>query len=518
MRSTLFGYRKYEVFIMSNRRKFFINGIMLTLVGIAIKGVSIGFNSFVTRAIGAEGIGLYTLVMTVYSFALTFATSGISLTVTRLVSGAIGEGRGERISGILRSALIYSSIFSIFASLTLFFGAPYFANAVLSDSRAVLPLRILSFSLVPIALGAVFGGYFVGVKRVGKNAAVSVLGQVFKITVTVFFVIRSSEMGVEEGCIALCLSAAVTETLVFLVALFQFLADKRRYGAVCRKDSSYFHELCSEALPLAVSAYIRSALLSLEHILIPKRLRDGGSTHGDALASYGVLHGMTLPTLLYPMTPLSSFSGLLVPEFSERMARGDRSGMKRIADEAINTTLCYAVACASFLYLFSEELGYVIYSSYSAGHYIALMSPVIPIMYLDHVTDSILKGVGEQVYSMWVNITDSALSVILIFVLIPKMGIGGYALVIVIMEGYNFFLSAIRLRKRIPFSVSFGKSILLPFGAASVASFISREAFDISGSSCSPVLLLLKIVFALSVFLGIYLSLGRILALKKKAN
>ena len=126
---------------MTNRRKFFLNGILLTAVGLAIRSVSLAFNSFITQAVGAEGIGLFTLIGTVYSFAITFATSGISLTVTRRVSAAIGEGRENEIKGILNSAVSYSLIFSIFASVVLFFFAPYFANRVLADERCIIPLR-----------------------------------------------------------------------------------------------------------------------------------------------------------------------------------------------------------------------------------------------------------------------------------------------------------------------------------------------------------------------------------------
>ena len=100
---------------------------------------------------------------------------------------------------------------------------------------------------------------------------------------------------------------------------------------------------------------------------------------------------------------------------------------------------------AVVLVVFSEELGYIIYNSYEAGRFVAILAPIVPLMYLDHVTDSMLKGIGEQVFSMWVNITDSALSVALVWFLIPKMGILGYALVIIIMEAYNFILSYFRL-------------------------------------------------------------------------
>ena len=289
---------------MTNRQRFFLNGILLTAVGIAIRSVSLLFNSFITQSIGAEGIGLFTLIGTVYSFAVTFATSGISLTVTRTVSSAIGEGRGGEVGGILRSAISYSLIFSVFASCVLFFGAPYFANTVLSDSRCVIPLRVLAISLVPIALSSVFGGYFVGVKRVARDAVIQVLGQVFKIVITASFVLNFAHLGVTEGTVALCISMTLTEISVFVVALIQFLIDKRSSLKRMTSKENHFSEVSKMALPLAVSAYIRSALLTLEHILIPKRLRDRGESHSEALASYGILHGMALPMLLYPMAPL----------------------------------------------------------------------------------------------------------------------------------------------------------------------------------------------------------------------
>lgn len=493
---------------MTNRQRFFINGIMLTVVGIAIRSVALGFNSFITKNIGAEGIGLFTLIGTVYSFAVTFATSGISLTVTRLVSGAIGEGKEKDVRGILRSSTIYSLIFSIAATLVLFFFAPYFGNSVLADSRCVLPLRILSLSLVPIALSSVFCGYFIGVKRVAHNAVIQVIGQVFKITVTVFFVLKFAKRSVYYGIIALSLSMALTEIGVFLFALMQFIIDKKMKLPRASSKGSHFHSVRKMAVPLALSAYIRSALLTLEHILIPRRLRDRGDSHYQSLTSYGILHGMALPMLLYPMAPLSSFSSLLVPEFSECTAMRDKQRMKRMASEALNTTLAYSIGAMTLLILLSEEIGYVVYDSYEAGYYIALMAPVLPIMYLDHVADAMLKGIGEHVFSMWVNISDSLLSVILVWSLIPMLGISGYAIVIVVMEGYNFALSVMRLRSKIKFKLQLFRYGFLPISAAFASATLSRELFVSMGSMSQPVWLFLEIVFAVCLFLGIYLSLS----------
>lgn len=505
---------------MENRKKFFYNGIMLTAVGIAMRTVAIFFNAFVTQKIGAEGIGLYTIVMTVYGFAVTFATSGISLTVTRLVASAKGEGREEETRAVLLGAILYSLAFSLIATLVLFFGASFIASGILGDMRAVNALRILAPSLIPLSLVAVFSGYFVGIRRVACNAVTQVLGQIFKITATVWLVIRAMPMTVERAALSLSLGTTVTEILAFLVIFVEFIIDRHR-ETVKKKSGADVRSVASMAVPLGISAYIRQALLTVEHILIPKRLRTRGDTLSESLSAYGTLHGMALPMILYPMVTLSSFAGLLVPEFAERSGAGDKDGMRRIASRAFGVTLIYATLASSVLYVFSEELGYVIYHSSSAGKFIAVLAPVIPIMYLDHVTDSVLKGIGEHVYSMWVNITDSLLSVALVWILIPKMGIMGYAVCIIAMEAYNFILSAIRLLKRIRFEISLMQTLILPLISAFISSLLVKELFISAGRETSALWLILEIIFSVCAFAGVYrisISIDRFLKFQKQKS
>lgn len=494
---------------MSRRRKFFMNGILLTIVGLAIRSVTIAFNSYITKTVGAEGIGLFTLIMNIYAFAITFATSGISLTVTRLVAEAIGDEREGECRKIMRNAVAYSLIFSLTAGLVMFFFADYFSLHIVGDRRSAVPLRILAFSLVPLSLSSVISGYFVGVKRVARNATVQVLGQVFKITVTIACVLKLASRGSVYTVIALTLSITLTEIFCFSVLFFEYLIDKKSIKLDTGVQKTRFSHITSMALPLALSAYIRSALLTLEHTLIPKGLTKRGESVSEALASYGILHGMALPMLLYPMSVLTSFAGLLVPEFAESEARGEQERMKRLAGEALGTTLVYATATTVMMYVFAEELGYVLYDSYYAGHYIALMSCVIPIMYMDHVADSMLKGIGEHVYSMWVNIADAFISVILVWVLIPIMGIGGYAVVIVVMEAFNFILSISRLYKKIPFRINLIKKFIIPLISALLSAIISKRLFLIGGSQASAVWLILKMVFAICMFIAVYTAIKK---------
>ena len=195
---------------------------------------------------------------------------------------------------------------------------------------------------------------------------------------------------------------------------------------------------------------------------------------------------------------------------------GNQKRIDRIASEAINATLVYSVLSTVIVMLFSEELGYVIYNSFEVGKYIFLMAPVMPIMFLDHVSDAMLKGIGEHVYSMWVNIADSFLSIVLVWFLLPSLGIGGYALVIVVMEGFNFALSALRLKKRVHVRIDPIQSLLMPLLSAIASVCLSRRLFVNMGKMTPPVLLFMKITFAACAFVFCYLLFTKVLYARRK--
>ena len=62
-------------------------------------------------------------------------------------------------------------------------------------------------------------------------------------------------------------------------------------------------------------------------------------------------------------------------------------------------------------------------------------------------SDAILKGLGQQVFCLKINIADSCVRLVLIWFLVPRMGIFGYIAVMYISELINLTLSAGRLKK-----------------------------------------------------------------------
>lgn len=479
---------------MTTKQRFIRDGIMLSFVALMTRAVSMAFSAFLSGAVGSDGLGLFTLVMTVYSFALTLATSGVGLAVTRAVASD-----PERRRAALSSALIYSAIFGSLSCLLLIALAPVICLRLISSPAALPLLHILALSLPATALTAALGGYFIGVRRVRANALVQIFSQLLRILLS-YALVSTHGMGDSAASLRLiCIATLITELSSLALMVLQYFIDSSIHKSPLKKRGK-LSDISSVALPLALSQYVRSALISIEHILIPKRLIHGGLTSSEALSGYGILHGMALPAILLPMSPLSSFSGLLVPEFARDEALGNKRRMSALTRRAIRITFAYASLAAAVIFTFSAELGEVIYSSAEAGRYLRFLAPVIPIMYLDHVSDQILKGVGEQVYSMWVNIADSALSLVLVFFLLPRLLVPGYALVIVLMEAFNFIMSVSRLAKRVSLQGMITPRLLFPLPIAALSCALTTRIFAMENTALSPSSLVLKIFFSICVF------------------
>ena len=90
----------------------------------------------------------------------------------------------------------------------------------------------------------------------------------------------------------------------------------------------------------------------LVSFLFPLCLTAAGATSQEAMAEYGVVYGMVMPVMLIPSAFLSSAALVLVPEFSECAARGEKEKLASLTKKAVSAALLIAGAllCPSMPY------------------------------------------------------------------------------------------------------------------------------------------------------------------------
>lgn len=446
----------------SKSQRYFINAVLLSAVTVMLRAIAVSFNAFVAKKIGTQALGLFTLVMSVYSLATTLAISGVNLAAVRMTSERLARCEQDGIGGkALRHALRtelagcigYGLFFGLFAGILLFTLSGVLGTYVLGDIRTIPSLRLLSIGLAPISLSSAIAGYFTGLRKVYKNAAISICEQFVQIALVSAGLVIIAPRGIEYACLSVVGGAAISEIISLVLAVFLYVTDRgvktgikdASSPAIPKSKHSALSRAAAIAFPVAAGSYVRQGLLCAEHLAIPAGLRKSGANPEGALASYGVLHGMAFPLIFFPSSVISAFASLLVPELSECLATDNNLRAREIGIKVIRVSLWFSVGVAGIFLAFSHTLGMSVYDSTEAGRYIAAFAPLVPLMYLDTSVDSILKGLGQQVYCMKVNILDAGLSLILVLTLVPRFGIWGYVVCVYITETVNAALSISRM-------------------------------------------------------------------------
>lgn len=82
-----------------NKRAFVKNTAVMTMTSLLLRSLGIVFRIFISNRVGAEGMGLYQLVLSVYVLGGTFASAGLVTAVTRLVAEHLSAATAVRRAG-----------------------------------------------------------------------------------------------------------------------------------------------------------------------------------------------------------------------------------------------------------------------------------------------------------------------------------------------------------------------------------------------------------------------------------
>ena len=117
------------------------------------------------------------------------------------------------------------------------------------------------------------------------------------------------------------------------------------------------------------------------------------------------------------------------------------------------------------------------------------------------MTDVMLKGMGQQFYSMIVNIVDASLSTLLVWLLLPHYGIFSYIAIIYICELLNAALSVGRLLYVSGVKLNLVSWIIKPLVAVIGAISMARLAFMLIGNYSTPAFLTWAIICCALLYL-----------------
>lgn len=483
---------------MKQRHSLLYSTLLLTLASTALRGVSIFFQVFLSGTIGAAGVGLLQLISTVSFFAMTIGTSGIRVGAMYLSAEEYGMRRPGGIRKAVQCCMRYGFTLSLLAGGALVFSADYLAQTWLKDIQAAASLRVVGVFLPVSCLWSVMDGYFTACSKIKQLVIVEFVDRGISIACTLCLLLTWAQQDVSRSCTSVVLGNSIGTSVGLCILFFLYRKDQRALGKNLPTPPMWkrLFRLC---IPLALNDYLRSGLSTLEQFLIPRGLAKNGSSYESSMASYGTIHGMVFPILMFPSVVLFSLSDLLVPELASCRAENNSRRVYFLTDRCLKMGFLFACTVAGLMFCLASPLGQLFYHSELAGFYLRIFSPLVLILYMDAMVDGMHKGLGQQAYCVRYNTITSFLDVVFLFLLLPKWGIAGYFFTFTVSHAINFFLSMRRLLQVTKYSLS----LAFPAKASACAllsGFLCHwiQQYILSAISC---LLWIPIVFLLSFFL-----------------
>lgn len=451
---------------MSDKRPIFYSALLLTGVNLLLRLISTGFQVYLSGAIGAEGIGLLQLVLSVGMLSMTAAMGGIRTATMYLCADAIGQGKPGKLRKVLFSCTLYSIFISISITSLLYFFAPRIAASWIGHPEVLPALRLYCIFLPISCLCGVMTGYYTAAGRIGTMAAVEIGEQFFSMGVTLSCLLFFPGTAA-DACrfVILGSGSGATLTLICLFLLAKIPEEE--------SPEPVLGKLLDTAVPLALADDLKAGISTTENLMVPKRLAlyPGAS---NPLASFGVVCGMVFPVLMFPAAILFSLAELLIPELARCAAAGSKRRIPYLARRSLYVALLYGCFFGGLMFLLAEPLCLALYKNQEAGHYLRLYALLIPMLYTDAITDSMTKGLGQQKANVRYNIFTSLLDVAFLFLLLPRYGMAGYYFSFLVTHLINFLLSLRRLLKITRLRLNYKKallSLLCAVGAACLCTF-----------------------------------------------
>ena len=468
-------------------RKSIITGtLILTSANLITKCMGFFNRIFLSNTIGAEGMGLYQLILPIYALAWSITSAGFTTTISSLTAQEHIRGQNGNIGRIVKQSLTLSLGISLIISVILFWGADTIALHIVKDARTALSFRLLSFAIPFMAAGSCLRGFFLGMQETLIPAISQILEQTVRIATIYILAGFFVPLGLSYACCAAVFGIFLGELLSCSFSLWNYIHYKRKHRLI-RKPSmapaAALSMILTMALPLSASRISASLLSTVENLIIPRQLQLHGQNTAQALATFGELTGMAMPLILLPSACLMAASVSLVPEISEASAVKQDTRIHKTVSATFLFTSIIGFGAASLFAVFSKEICYIVYHRSALGQVLFPLSFLCPFIYAQTTLHGLLNGLGEQFFLFWNNIVSSLISIIVIWFFMPSYGITAFLWGWFLGMLFSVLTALYLLWKRTGAIPSFFNCILKPLLAGAAAGLLAKYFIRISEPS-----------------------------------
>ncbi len=371
-------------------KKLFKAIAILTSFSVLTRALGFIFRIFLSRLIGAEGLGIYQISFSIFMVLETFISSGLPLVASKMTSKFEANNEKKNEFSLVTTALIVGIITAIvLCSIVLIFKSLF--SLLFTDKRCINILITLLPALVFSSVYSILRGNIWGHKKYFIVSLTEFLEQLIRVIVcVVLFALFYSTF---DGAVIASYSLVISCLISSLLVLFFYF----KIGGKFTKPKGQVKPLLKASIPITLVRVISSLLTPIISIIIPLRLASIGYTNEQALSVFGVAMGMTFPLLYIPSTIIGSLSMTLIPDLSSALSTKNICEIKSKINFSVKFSLFIAFVFVCLFFSLGNQIGIFVYSNAESGYFLTYASWLVIPICLSGLTVSCLNALNLEI-------------------------------------------------------------------------------------------------------------------------
>lgn len=406
------------------------SALLLAALGSVSQVLSFCYRVALSRLVGAEVMGLYQLLMPVYSVLLSLTAVGVTAAVSNLTAQylALHDRRGA--DQARRLALRIFLLALVPVSVAVVVWSDPISVYLLGDARTQLGLMLLVPCVLLTGVENIHKHCFYGGGQVRPPALTELLEQAIRAVAVLGLLLLFPGAWPERrlGLIVLGMVGCEIFSAMTLSILYRRWIRRRGLTGPGERGRVMLGRVGAIALPVGANALLGNLMGAVNTTLIPRKLVEGGMIRSQAISQFGVVCGMTLPMLSLPTVVLGALNLVLIPRLSHCMALDRPREVHRLIHRALLVVSASMLPAMAMLAVIGPDLGRILFGQEGAGAFLLPLSAAMALSCYHSTFAAVLNGVGHQTSSALISLLCGAGQLLSTVLAVPVLGIEGFVL------------------------------------------------------------------------------------------
>jgi len=382
--------------------KFVMGTLILLTGGFLSKFLGFLLKIIITRQIGVEGLGLYSLITPTFGLFITIATFSFPVAISKLVATPNRSSKK-----IIFSIIPVSLLLNLITLIIIFVIAHPLANIFLQEPRLYYPLLSIGFTLPFIGLSSIIKGYYWGKQRMGVYILSNIVEQIFRIAILVFLIPICLERSLVLTISVIILVNMISETSSIIVMLWGLPKGMTLEKKDLRPHKKDAYDVLNISVPSTSSKIVGSIAHFLEPIVLTNVLTYVGYSNDFIIKEYGIINGYSLALLLLPQFFTQSISTSLIPELSKHYESKNIDMCKKRLKQIVGLSLLIGAFSSSFIFAIPEFFLNLIYNTTLGVNYIRILAPFFLLFFINTPISNALQALNKSKEAMYITLFTS---------------------------------------------------------------------------------------------------------------